>query len=168
MKRTAIAFALGMFVASTAWGLQQKIKRSTFQDEVVGYNFEVPRFPNNTASSAGVKASFTASPTDGFASNVNILVQEIKTTRDAFREESKKGVDQLGLKFIEDRDVTISGRDAVRYEYAGTLQNRQLHFMGVAIIDKDRVILLTGTALEAEFPSLQAEFKASLDSFQLK
>jgi hypothetical protein len=77
MKRTAIAFALGMFVASTAWGLQQKIKRSTFQDEVVGYNFEVPRFPNNTASSAGVKASFTASPTDGFASNVNILVQEI-------------------------------------------------------------------------------------------
>jgi hypothetical protein len=99
---------------------------------------------------------------------VNVNIQPIVTTRQGYLELSLDQIRQAGFKVNSNRDVTVSGKDALRFDYEGKLGDRELRFLALAVIEKDRVILVTCTALKRSFEAIEPEFTACLDSFRLK
>ncbi len=158
----------GLLLASSAFAVQKVVKRSTFVDTNYGFSLEAPRFPDAGPTTAGIALVFSGPPKDGFAPNVNVSVQATATTAKAYRELSFAQLDQLKLKRNSDRNLKVSGRDAIEVDYEGTIGgSKPLRFLALAVIDKDRVIQITCTALPEAFPAVEAEFRACLQSFKL-
>jgi hypothetical protein len=56
----------------------------------------------------------------------------------------------------------------VLWEYEGASQGRKLKFMALAVVDADRVFLVTGTSTQDDYEALSKEFRASIDSFKIQ
>jgi hypothetical protein len=143
--------------------------RSAYMDVNYGFALFAPRFPK--ATNQNVTPLILTGPGEaGFSSNVNVTIQPLPatTTRKAYHDQSLNEFRQAGLKVNSDRDVTVSGKDAIRFDYEGQVGGKNLHFLSLAVIDKDRVILVTCTATPEAFPAIEPEFSACLDSFRLK
>ena len=173
MNRTAQIVALAVVFTGTAWAYQQpNPKRSSYVDEVYGFSLDAPRFPGADGKKAGVAISLAGPPTNGFASNINVTIQPIATTLQAFTDLSLAQFKQLNLKVNSQKTYKISGKDALEFDYEGTLNvmnnTKKLRFLVVSVIEKDRVLILTCTALPEEFAKAEPEFRACLDSFKVK
>ena len=170
MRKTVIAFVCGLIVAGTAWSFQNVVKRSRYTDEVYGYTIDAPRLPGSGANVEGRSVAFSGPSVDGFVSNVNVMVQAIKTTRNDHRALTLEQIKKLGAKLNSDRDLTVSGRDAMMIDFEGKLGSgvRELRFLILSVIDKDRVFLVTCTATPEAFPAALAEFNACIATFRLK
>jgi len=169
MKTSLAAFVCGLILASVAWSFQDVVKRSHYTDEVYGFSIDAPRFPDVATNTGSIPVAFTGISQSGGASNVNVMVQAVAKTRKEYREFSLAQMKRIGLKVNSDRDVTISDRDAMEIDYEGKIGGFPLlHFLALAVIEKDRVILITCTASPQAFPAVEAEFRACLASFRLK
>jgi hypothetical protein len=169
VKKPLCLAALGAMLIGTTWAAQAtKARRSSYTDEAHGFTLEAPRFPGAGPNVAAIPLVVSGPAEGGFASSVNVGIQASKTTRKGYRELSLGQFRQIGLKVNSDRDVTVSGREAIRFDYEGQLQGRDLHFLTLAVIDKERVVLVTCTASAAAFPAVAPEFNACLDSFKLR
>jgi len=141
--------------------------RSAYMDLNYGFALFAPKFPK--ATNQNVTPVILTGPGEaGFSSNVNVTIQPATTTRKAYHDQSLNEFRQVGLKVNSDRNVTVSGKDAIRFDYEGQAGGKNLHFLSLAVIDKDRVILVTCTATPEAFPAIEPEFSACLDSFRLK
>jgi hypothetical protein len=168
MKITIKAAFLVLLLLSTAWAYQKVVKRSKYVDETYGYTIETPKFPGAGPTTPGTALIVTGPAADGFAPNVNVNIQATATTAKAFHDLSVGQFKQLGCKLNSDRQIKVSGRDAVEFDYEGTLGgDKTLRFLSLAVIDKDRVILVTCTASPESFKTLEAEFRACINSLKL-
>lgn len=165
MKASLIATALVSAIAGALFAAAAK--PTTYVDTGYGFSLDVPEFPRLTKGKSAVVFTALAPPKKGFASNVNVIVEEIKTTREDFKAQTRKQFADRGWRIIEEKDLDVSGYDGYLVEYDGLSQGRSLRWLALAVITPDRVLLTTYTAPAAEFPRLEKAFQASLKSFKV-
>jgi hypothetical protein len=167
MKRTILMLAI-LAVAGTvlAAAAAEVAKRSVYADATYGFTIQAPAFGKAAAVSV-IPVQMFGPAEDGFASNVNVMVQNVKTTRADFKKQSAEEFKAGGLKVASEKDLTVSGKDAVQWTCEGKAMNKDLGFVVLAVIDADRVYLVTCTALKEAMPKLQNEFLACVGSFAL-
>jgi hypothetical protein len=102
---------------------------------------------------------------DGFAPNVNVMIQRHEGTTADYLVLSKKQAEALHFDVISLRQ---SGDSEVIFESTGELNNRKLQFYSRAILRNGNAYLATATATEAQWKDLAAELKACVDSFRLE
>lgn len=165
------SFAAGAVLALAATDALARAPRaaapSIYANGVHGFSLMPPAFPKGETGASVQTAWFLAPAHSGFAGNLSVIVQHVKMTLEEFRTLSGKENERLGNKVISETKKTVSGKDAVLREYEGTQQGRELKWIELAVIDLDRVFLLTAMAIKADYASVEKEFKASLDSFKI-
>jgi hypothetical protein len=156
------------FFLGTAWAVQKAVKRSKFVDETYGYSIELPKFPGANPNSNATAFIVTGPPANGFAPNVNVTIQGISTTLKAYRDLSVAQFDQLGLKVNSEKERKVSGREAIEFDYEGKLPqaDKAFRFLALAVVEKERIVLVTCTATPQTFPAVEAEFHACIDSMK--
>lgn len=160
--------ALAIGTALLAQQAKPAAPRPSYNDPALGFSLEAPRFPAPASTQVVVPIVFSApSARVGFTSNVNVNIQPIKTDRDAYLAISRREMDQRGFTMNEVTERTVSGRPASLLDYQGRIRGESLRFLALAVIDKERVILVTCAASAADFPALEPEFRACLDSFKM-
>lgn len=154
-----LACAVSVVLANPAWS-------SDFRDSKYGYMVSAPAFSGAEGASFTrllVNGPFEA----GFSPNMNVIVQEIKTTREQFMVLSEGQFAGVGMTLKSMAKREVSGRPAVVVEYEGPVQGRALRFLSLAVVLPERVLLVTYTAPAAAFSGLEADFRRSLESFKL-
>ncbi|WP_435017297.1 hypothetical protein TA3x_004901 [Tundrisphaera sp. TA3] len=164
------AAALCLVAGSSAIAYQKGAStRSSYTDENYGFSIETPRYPGAGPRTPGMVLMVPGPPSKGFAPNLNITVQDVATTTKDYLEMSLGQFPKLGWKVNTHRELKVSGRDAIEIDYEGEAKpGQKMHFLAVAVIEKDRVILATATVLAADFAEVEAELRASLASLKLK
>src|SRR5690242_9413328 len=89
-------------------------RRARYTDANYGCSLEAPAFSRGGKGQTVVPVILTGPNVNGFASNVNVVVSSIATTRKGYRDLTLDQMKQRKMKINEDRDVTVSGRDAIR------------------------------------------------------
>jgi hypothetical protein len=140
---------------------------STFVDHDYGFALNAPSFPRAAKGSTYQRVFFFAPPEEQFASNVNVIIQEMTSTRVAYREQTLQGFKTLGYKVNSERNSTVDGKEAFFVDAEGEQQGKEMRFLSLAIFDTNRVVLTTCTCLNKSFSKYEAGFRASLDSFKL-
>jgi hypothetical protein len=175
MKPSLILVALGSAAAGAVLALaategaarQDKAARpSQYTNGVYGFSIQPPTFPRAGKDSALQAAMFFAPARNGFAANLNVMVQQVKMTLDEYCALSKGQFKQAGINVLSEARKKVSGRDAVLWEYEGELQGRAMKWVSLAVAETDCVYLVTGTSPQ-EDDAQSKEFKASLESFKL-
>ena len=152
--------------AGLAFADPEGAKPSTYVDGTYGFSLNAPRFPAAERRTATVFQA-SAAPVDGFEANLNVQVQPMNMDRDQYRKLSLAQFAKEGWKVTVDRDLTVSGHDAVFWEFEGKSGDEEYGWIALAVIDKPRVILATCTSLKRHLAEHEKEFRASLDSFRL-
>ena len=167
--KTRAALVVVVLVAFTVWLGAEEAQRkvSTYSDAVYGFTIQAPRFPKGPAGGNVVPVFWQAPPEGGLSANVNVMVQRVAMTRQAYREATLAGFNQMGWKGISDSDLTVSGRDAMLIEYEGSMGGQAFRWLALAVLDKEHVFLVTCTATKDTFAKYEKEFRTSLDSFRL-
>jgi len=167
MIGSAAAGAVLALAATEGLARQEKAARpSAYANGVYGFSIQPPAVPRAAKDSVLQAAMFFAPARDGFAPNLNVMVQEVKMSLDEYCTLSRGQFKQAGLKVRSEARKKVSGRDAVLWEYEGELQGRAMKWTSLAVADTDRVYLVTGTSTMDD-ESLSKEFKASLETFKL-
>jgi len=161
------AGALAVLTAGDAVARPLPAAPSAYTNGVYGFSIVPPAYPKVEKDSATQAAMFFAPAKDAFASNLGVMIQSSKMTLDEYIKTSQEQFKEAALKVTSEKKVKVSGRDAVVWEYEGSASGKQLKFMALAVVDGDRVLLVTGTATAADYDTLSKEFKASLDSFKI-
>jgi len=168
MRALVYGLAAALAAAGTVLAAQAlERKPSVYTDGLYGFSIQAPAFPKAGKGSNVVPAILLGPAHGGFSSNVNVMIQHVVTTRDAYRQLSLGQMKAAGFKVLSDRDETVSGKEAIRCDYEGSQAGRDLRFLVLAVMDGDRVFLVTCTALKDEFGDYQKEFEACLGSFKL-
>ncbi len=173
MNRTTKIALLAVILTGSAWAYQKPgTKRSNYSDETYGVALDAPQFPGADSKKAGVAISLTGPPVGGFASNINVTINPIATTLKAFTDVTVAECKRLNLTINSQKAIKVSGKDALEIDYEGTLNvmngAKKLRFLALSVIDKDRVLVLTCTALPEEFAKAEPEFRACLASFKVR
>jgi hypothetical protein len=164
MKTTA-AFLLG--VLSTALVAAAPRAPSKYVDATYGFSIEAPAFPAAPKGGTCSPAFFFAPAQGGFATNVNVQIQENGMGIRDFVAGTKKEMEPLAFTYLEDREVVVSGQPGVRFEYKGKIENSALHWAALAVAARGRIYLVTATCTEAAWPQHEKALRACLDSFAL-
>lgn len=166
-----VCFAAGAVAALSAADALARPGRaagpSAYTNGVYGFSITPPTYPKVEKDSATQAAMFFAPAKNNFASNLGVMIQTSKMSLDEYIKTSQDQFKEANLKVTAENKVKVSGRDAVVWEYEGKAAEKELKFMALAVVDGDRVFLVTGTATSADYESLAKEFKASLDSFKI-
>ena len=157
---------LGAFLAASLAG-PSIAQVSEFRDSEFGFAVSAPSLGAPAEGGSVMRLMVAGSTEDGFAANLNVVVQRIKTTRDAFVEVSESQFKGAGLRVISKENRVVSGRPAALIEYEGKMNGQSMHWLALAVVLPDRVLLATCTATPASFPRKEKEFRRSLDSFRL-
>ena len=159
----AVLVAVGVLVAAQA---APAVQGPTYTDPAYGFAIRGPAFPKTDQGNVIPVMMF--GPADGgFANNVNVVVQNVTTTRDAYRKLTLDQMKAAGYKVISDKDATVSGKDAVMMSFEGVQQGRNLQFLSLSVIDAGRVFVVTCTATKEAYAAIEKEFLACVGSFAL-
>jgi hypothetical protein len=176
MRISTLGVALGSLVLGAALALaasdllarpSRQTKPSVYWDTRYGYSITPPAFPKGEEKTSGLTATFFAPARGGFSPNLGVMVQNVKMSAEEYRDLSRSQFKQANFNVLSETAKKVSGKDAFLWEYEGKAGERELRWMGLAVIDTERVYLVTATAPKSEFKTLAGEFKASLDSFSL-
>ncbi|MBV8880926.1 MAG: hypothetical protein JO332_13225 [Planctomycetaceae bacterium] len=176
MKRSTIgvalvSFVLGALLARTATDgfarSTEASKPSLYTDARYGYSIAPPAFPKGAKDTAGLAATFFAPARNGFAPNLGLMIQNVAMTADDYRDLSRKQFKQADFTVLSETAKKVGGKDAILWEYEGKSGGRELRWIGLAVVDTDKIYLLTATAPKADFDALAPEFRAAIDSFTL-
>jgi hypothetical protein len=166
--RTLHAAVLAVSALSLGFGLGQAApKVSSYVDASYGFRISPPACEPLPKDMQAIPVQFFGPAKDGFASNVNILIQHVATTREEYLANSEKQIAAMGGTILVKAPRTVNGWDAEEFEYQGTMQGRPLHWLALAVIGKEQVHLVTCTATESGFAEREKEFRACLASFAL-
>lgn len=146
---------------------QAEPARSTYTDASYGFTIRAPAFPKAPKGTGAMVVTMMAPPENMFASNVNVMVQNVSMKREAYRDLSRGQFKAMGYNVHTERELEVSGRDAVLWDYEGKVGGRELRWLTLAVMDKERVCLVTCTGLKDGFEKYEKEFRACLDSFRL-
>ncbi len=138
-----------------------------YHNEAHGLTMEIPQFKAIPGPSITL-VHFFAPPVNGFAPNVNVQAQYIKMDLNGYIDLSKKQFKTMGLTLTRMKKIKVSGLPAVELEYHGTMHNRKLSFLAIAIARKDHFILLTGTSLQSQIGKHRAVMWQAIRSIKLR
>jgi hypothetical protein len=167
--RTIPALLLGSLIMASAVLASGRTasRTSEYSDAVYGFSLNAPQFPKPQSGKNVIAVVMQAPVEDGFAANVNVMVQAASMSRKAYRDLSVRQFRQLGFKVNSERTMTVSGREAVLFDYEGLMNGREMRFLALAVPDKNRVFVVTGTAPKERFQAYEPAFHASIQSFRL-
>lgn len=134
-------------------------------DGTYGYSLRSPVFEGLKPGVSGMVAFFSAPPKDAFSANVNVVVQEVETTRAEYRKGTEMQFEQLGYEVHSMEERNVGGHPGLLFDYEGVQEGRELRFLGLAVVTKQRVFLLTGTAPAKDWKSYEKPFRDCLLSF---
>src|SRR5438876_12243637 len=86
-------------------------RSSTYADHTYGFTLNAPQFPKSLPGKSVMLIAMAAPPEGGFASNVNVLVQQVATSRKEYRDLSVRQYRAAGQTVNSARDLTVSGKD---------------------------------------------------------
>lgn len=164
--RNGLLIALFVAVVGGAAFAAGRASINTFTDGSFGYSMNVPSFQNLPKNMSATRAHFYGPPKDGFRPNINIMVQRIETTRADYKKLSLGQFKDNKFKVNSVKEFLVSGRPALRIDYQGTISERDLRWLSLAVIEKGQVFLVTATALKDDYPRQEKEFSQALASFR--
>lgn len=146
---------------------REPIRRSRYVDEANGYRIDVPRFRPLGKDERCRAVVFLGPPVEGFASNVVVTVGP-PGSREKDREVSSAEFKEGLFKRIGERDLTVSGRDALEYDVERRESGeRAYRLLTLTDFDEDRMYRVSCMAPADSFPAHEAEFRACLESLKL-
>ena len=166
MRRAVLVVLAAAIGAGAAWAAAAARKPSVYQDGLYGFSIQAPAFPMAPPGAMAVPVVMTAPAEDKFAASVNVVVQQVALSRDGYRQLSLAQFKQAGFKVNVDRDLTVFGKPAILWDYEGSAAGRDLHWLALAVIDTERVFLVTCTAPKDTFGKYEQEFHTCVNSFR--
>ena len=100
---------------------------------------------------------------DGFAPNVNVMIQPFPGTIKDYADMSRGQFRAMNMT-IKDAHITPT---SIRWTYVGVLKGRTLKFYARALKRGDQIYLVTATALAAQWTKVGAKLVTVVDSFAL-
>jgi len=100
---------------------------------------------------------------DGFAPNVNILIQKFGGTVEKYLKTSETDFTAAGAVVINKKQTDKT----LILEYTVNIDGKDVHVYSKAIFDKDVVYLASGTSLVSQWNSVGTVLKKNVDSIQL-
>ncbi len=167
MRKTLIGLALGCALMGTLWAAGAG-KPSVYTDRTYGFEIQAPAFAK-TKTTGVVAVQMFGPPMNGFSPNVNVTIQPVALEAEAYIESTKAQFKQLGWTLHSVKEKTVGGKPALVFDYEGNMANRDLRFLAMAVLDKEktRTLLVTGACPKEHFEANRALFEASLNSFRL-
>ena len=167
MRKAIVVILAAAIGAGAAWAAAAAARKpSVYQDGLYGFSIQAPAFPMAPPGSMVIPVAMMASAEDKFTANVNVMVQQVALSRDGYRQLSLAQFKQAGFKVNVDRDLTVSGKPAILWDYEGSMGGRDVHWLALAVIDTERVFLVTCTALKDTFGKYEQEFHTCVNSFK--
>jgi hypothetical protein len=145
----------------------QAARARAYTDPHYGFSIDPPKVPIAGAGASATPAMFFAPAEEGFAANMGVVVQTQAMTAAQYGEITRGQLKDAGFKVYAEKALKVAGRDALLWDYEGAVQGRDLHWLALAVMDTERVYLVTCTATSAGFGKHQKAFQAALDSFTL-
>jgi hypothetical protein len=158
MKRVAfvvVGSLLALFVMAAAEAPK------TLHFPLYQYSIDPLEAPSTAANTTLLMMFLPAS--DGFAPNVNVIAQNSPLSIAEYIATTTRETEQQHLKMI--KADKVSDTIAV-FEYAGKLQDKDLHWYSKATRTGGKILLATATAHETQWPNVSAKLQACVDSFQ--
>jgi len=167
MKRTCLVGLLVLTAFSLGMIAQQAAQPSRLVDRTFGYTIDIPDFGDGGVGTEFTRLAFSAPPIGNITPNVNIIVQNQDFDLQAHLEQTRRELDQLGLRIDHTKFVRIGDHDAVRLGYSGNLQDTDLAFKVLIVFLDQRVLIVTCTGPKPMPQELDVAFTTALDSFRL-
>ena len=137
-------------------------------DPVFGFSVDLPSIGDPTDALLVQRLMVMGPAVDGFAPNCNIQVQYTDMGLDAYMVLTHKQFNAVGFKMVADSRRKTSKPPSHLFEYTGGDSGRNLHFLALAVAGRDRVWLVTCTALAESYPGHRAAFTQLIDSFSIQ
>jgi PsbP len=129
------------------------------------YGFEIDALDAEPGAATTTAIMMFLPVSEGFAANINVNIQPYKGTIKEYAALSKGQFSEMKWKVVSDEQ---KGEDEWRAEYAATTKSGDLHFYARALKKGDRVYLVTATAKESQWASVQAKLRKHVDSLKVK
>jgi len=143
-----------------------KVDASEYRDTSNGFSLQIPQFDAIDSLSAQV-LTIAGPPTRGFAPNCNVQIQAVNMSLDDFVELTLRQFEGAGFEVIESSRIGISGRDAQRWHYNGSLHGTEFEWLAVVVPKSNRFFLLTCTALKDKYEETATIFEDTIQSFRV-
>lgn len=162
----ALALSVEAHAADSVPGVGDEL----YADRGLGFSFAKPRFAPPSESGAATVAVTLAGASKGtLAPSVNVIVENLDTTLDAYAQRQRGELQAIEWKLLEQVRSQIGDRPALRTHARGPLQGREVEFLAIAALrDGKQIVVLTCTAESADFPRYAAEFERVVTSFTLE
>ncbi len=103
----------------------------------------------------------------GLINNVTIMTQKCCTTRDKYLKQSLEQFKRLGARLISHSDLSICNCDGKLFEYNMIMNSGIMRCLSLAVIEDNRVLLITASAPESVFDEFRDQYLACLQSFAI-
>lgn len=128
------------------------------------YGFSIDQLPSNTDFSGQALMMFSTAA-DGFAPNVNVMVQKYPGTIQDYIKLSKTQMTDAKMKMVSEPTIDKS---AATLEYEGVMQGKSLHFFAKAISKNGKIYLATATLPSDQWAKNSKSFKDNVNSLEVK
>jgi len=131
--------------------------------ETYGFSIDNLQVPSGDKGDVFQTVMMFLPASDGFAPNVNILIQKFSGTVAEYLKISE-------TQFTAAQAVVINKKQTDKnliLEYTVNMNGKDIHVYSKAIFDKDVVYLASGTSLVSQWKSVGTVLKKNVDSIQL-
>ena len=129
------------------------------------YGFKLDLLDSAPGSGNGTALMTFLPSSEGFAPNINVVIQTYAGSIQDYITLSKGQFDQLKANVLNEK---LNGDSEWQVEYKATMQNNDLHFYARAISKNGKIYLVTGTTKESQWNTFGATIRQHVDSFSLE
>jgi hypothetical protein len=144
-----------------------KLEDGVYTQLELGYAIKPPPFAPRAKMQEGGVMIMKAPASAGFSANINVMVQLSASSLEEYEKVSLGQFKDMGMTLTKKTPRKVSGRPAVLWEFEGGMMGRELRFLSLAVVDRDRVYLVTCTGPKDGFETYEKGFRESVDSFRL-
>lgn len=141
---------------------------AAYVDPTHGFVIRPPQFALGSEGVGFAPVTFCGPPNDGFSSNVSVVVQNIRLAPSEYWALTLAQFSEAGFQLLAVAEKSVSGRQALLFEYEGTPEDRRIRFLALAVFDLDRVFLVTCAASCDTFPEHEPAFRECLEAFRVR
>lgn len=157
------------------WLIKDKIIMKTFKDINVGFSIQYPSnwvAEKNKNGAVVILYSPLENDMDTFQENVNVVFQNISSTPMDLQEYSKVAIDQLravfkqNMEIIDANSTFLNGSTAYSLEFYAFLQDSELVYKSVWLVDGVKVYQITFTGLKENYEKYKLDVARIISSFK--
>lgn len=129
------------------------------------HQFEISAFePDAKVNAASTPLLMSLPPVNGFAPNVNVMIQIFDGGIDKYAELTRSQFEAMKFKVLKDSKTEAGDWIA---EYHGSIQQRHLYWYSRAVFRDGKVYFVTATAPKNEWQALGEKMRKVVESFSL-